>query len=165
MFRRFYPTMVPSSQNQVSFSSPRIRFLGAFAPLMKMQLVTATSPHENRGKSPPVLRPAPFAKGGHWGICRRCSHHGTSFSCAVLYRLAHELLCGKYSDQLSVPCHRTFSSRWGHAKSTATAHLFNPNASVCGSSAMGRTSTQPKRAPGIFAATWIASFRSLASIT
>ena len=35
---------------------------------MKMQLVTATSPHENRGKNPPVLRPAPFVKGGHGGF-------------------------------------------------------------------------------------------------
>jgi hypothetical protein len=24
-------------------------------------------------ENPPVLRPAPFAKGGHWGIYRRCS--------------------------------------------------------------------------------------------
>jgi hypothetical protein len=52
------------------------------------------TPHENRGKNPPVLRPAPFAKGGYWGISRRCSNHGTSFSCDVLYRLVHELLCG-----------------------------------------------------------------------
>ncbi len=60
---------------------------------MKMQLVTATLLMKNGGKNPPVLRPAPFAKGGHWGICRSCSNRGTSFSCAVLYRLAHELLC------------------------------------------------------------------------
>jgi hypothetical protein len=72
--------------------------LCAFASLMKMQLVTATLPHENKGKNPPVLRPAPFAKGGQWGISRRCSNHGTSFSCAVLYRLVHELLGGRYPD-------------------------------------------------------------------
>jgi hypothetical protein len=33
------------------------------------------------------------------------------------------------------------------------------------SSAIGRTSTQPIHAPGIRAATWIASFRSRASMT
>jgi MerR family redox-sensitive transcriptional activator SoxR len=41
----------------------------------------------------------------------------------------------------------------------------NPSArSVRESSAIGRTSTHPIRAPGILEATWIASFRSLASI-
>jgi len=29
-----------------------------------------------RGKNPPVLRPAPFGKGGHWGIFRRCIERG-----------------------------------------------------------------------------------------
>src|SRR5687768_1026307 len=43
-------------------------------------------------------------------------------------------------------------------------HLSNPRARVCGSSAIGRSSTQPRCAPGIFAATLIASCRSLASM-
>jgi hypothetical protein len=50
--------------------------------LMKMQLVTATLLIEIEAKIPRVLRPAPFAKGGQWGISQRCSNHGTSFSCA-----------------------------------------------------------------------------------
>jgi len=33
-------------------------------PLMKIPI---------GGKNPPVLGPAPFAKGGYRGICRRCS--------------------------------------------------------------------------------------------
>jgi hypothetical protein len=39
------------------------------ASLMKMP---------NRGKNPPVLRPAPFGKGGHWGIFRRCFERGAA---------------------------------------------------------------------------------------
>jgi hypothetical protein len=31
-----------------------------------------------RGKNPPVLRPAPFGKGGHWGIFRRCFERGAA---------------------------------------------------------------------------------------
>jgi hypothetical protein len=31
-----------------------------------------------RGKNPPVLRPARFAKGGHWGIFRRCFERGAA---------------------------------------------------------------------------------------
>jgi hypothetical protein len=30
------------------------------------------------GKNPPVLRPAPFGKGGHWGIFRRCFERGAA---------------------------------------------------------------------------------------
>src|SRR5512147_3327830 len=40
-----------------------------FASLMKMPI---------RGKNPPVLRPAPFGKGGHWGIFRRCFERGAA---------------------------------------------------------------------------------------
>ena len=43
--------------------------LCALAPLMKIPI---------RGKNPPVLRPAPFGKGGHWGIFRRCSERGAA---------------------------------------------------------------------------------------
>ena len=43
--------------------------LCALAPLMKIPI---------RGKNPPVLRPAPFGKGGHWGIFRRCFERGAA---------------------------------------------------------------------------------------
>src|SRR5687767_909569 len=42
-------------------------FLRPLCSLMKMP---------TRGKNPPVLRPAPFGKGGHWGIFRRCVERG-----------------------------------------------------------------------------------------
>ncbi len=42
---------------------------------METQLVAATLRMKIEAKNPPVLRPAPFAEGGHWGI----------YSCAVLY--------------------------------------------------------------------------------
>jgi hypothetical protein len=41
----------------------------ALVSLMKMPI---------RGKNPPVLRPAPFGKGGHWGIFRRCFERGAA---------------------------------------------------------------------------------------
>jgi hypothetical protein len=59
---------------------------------MKMQLVIATLLMKTAANNPLVLRPAPFAKGGYWGISRRYSLPATSFSCAGLYRSVHELL-------------------------------------------------------------------------
>ena len=52
----------------VAPTSPNL-FLRSLRPLMKMP---------TRGKNPPVLRPAPFGKGGHWGIFRLCFERGAA---------------------------------------------------------------------------------------
>jgi hypothetical protein len=48
-------------------------------------------------KSPgPAARP--FVKGANGGFVGVAANHGGSFSSAVLYRMAHELLCERYSE-------------------------------------------------------------------
>src|SRR5262245_5400818 len=67
--------------------------------------------------------------------------------------------------RIAIPRHgNAIPPRPNHSR--RLAHHEGPIArSVCGSSAIGRTSTHPIRAPGILEATWIASFKSLAAMT
>jgi len=58
-----------------------------------------------RGKNPPVLRLAPFGKGGQWGTFRRCFERGAAhfhlLCCAHRYMSYFALFAAKLADPMT----------------------------------------------------------------